>query len=138
MAQSVQGAVILISPLESVLKGQQTFSWSTNIVLGENQYFEMIFWPAGEDPMTNSFSPPGADKATSRSVNLDKFAEAKPNLLGNGKEYQWGVLLVELNPYRPLQYLGGGHHFRFETTQGGGGGGPSDPQPCTPTNCPND
>lgn len=132
VAQPAQGVVTLIGPLDDVLKGKQTFRWSTNVVLEENQYFEMVFWPAGADPMTNSFSPSGADKATSRSVNLDKFSEANPNLLGNGKEYQWGVLLVELNPYRPLQYLGGGHHFRFETTQGGGGDGGGGTSPTPP------
>ena len=103
------------------------------MTLGDDQYFEMVFWPAGEDPMTNSsFSPAGASKATEVTVNLDKFAEAKPGLLQHDKVYEWGVLLVELNPYRKLHYLGGGHHFTFKRSGGGGGGGTS-PTPSVTT-----
>jgi hypothetical protein len=57
------------------------------------------------------------------TVDLDKAADALPNLLQVGQEYQWGILLVELNPYQRVQYLGGGQRFRFERSNGGGGGG---------------
>lgn len=102
--------------------------------MAENQYFELVFWPAGSDPMSSSFGPAGSIKETALTVDLDKTADVLPHLFQSGQDYQWGVLLVELNPYRRLQYLGGGHRFRFERSSGGGGSGGGGGPP--PTNTP--
>ncbi|MFN8491194.1 MAG: serine/threonine-protein kinase [Caldilineaceae bacterium] len=124
------GTVTLLEPLDAVLQGVRTFRWTTNLTLGPNQLFEMVFWPVGQDPMQQGFSPIGAQPQTTVTVNLDKAAAALPNLLIAGHDYAWGVLLVEKNPYRRLQYLGGGQNFRFEYSiasgggSGSGGGGP--------------
>jgi hypothetical protein len=115
------------------LQGRRTFRWSTIVTLAENQYFELVFWPVGRDPMGNSFGPAGSIKETTLSVDLDKSADILPHLFQSGQDYEWGVLLVELNPYRRLQYLGGGHRFRFERSGGSGGGGGGGP---APTNTP--
>ena len=72
--------------------------------------------------MAQSFGPVGANDQIAVSVDLDKASNAIPQFSA-GRDYQWGVLLVELNPYRRLRYLGGGHTFRFERTGGGGSGG---------------
>lgn len=124
-APPVGGSVTLLEPLDAVLQGRPTFRWSTDVRLAENQYFELVFWPVGRDAMSSSFGPAGSTKETSLVVNLDKAADALPNLFQAGQEYQWGILLVELNPYQRLQYLGGGQRFRFERSSGGGGGGES-------------
>jgi hypothetical protein len=119
----VGGSVTLAEPLDPVLQGRRTFRWATSVPLAENQYFELVFWPAGRDPMSNSFGPAGSIKETAIAVDLDKTADILPQFFQSGQDYEWGVLLVELNPYRRLQYLGGGHRFRFERSSGGGGGG---------------
>ena len=123
-------SVRLLSPLDSLLKGQHVFRWEANIVLGANQYFELIFWEVGQDPFTNGFGPVGAKLENAVTVNLDKTADILPSLLISGREYEWGVLLVELNPYKRLQFLGSSHRFRFERSGGGGGGAP--PPTATP------
>lgn len=122
-ALPVGGSVTLLEPLTSVLQGRPTFRWTTDVRLAENQYFELVFWPVGRDPMNSSFGPAGSIKESSLTVDLDKAADALPSLLQVGQEYQWGILLVELNPYQRVQYLGGGQRFRFERSSGGGGGG---------------
>ncbi|MEZ4713887.1 MAG: protein kinase [Caldilineaceae bacterium] len=130
------GSVTLLGPLDAVLRGRQVFRWSSSITLRGNQYYEMVFWPVGADPLIAGFSPVGAGVATEVVADLDKAASNLSHLLIGGQEYEWGVLLVELNPYRKLQYLGGGHRFRFEFSNsgggGGGGGGGSAPPTATP------
>ena len=101
----------------------------TTVTLAENQYFELVFWQPGEDPMGPSFSPVGAGKESSYTVDLDKASEILSALLISGREYEWGVLLVELNPYHRLRYLGGGHRFLFQHTGGGGGSSGGGPAP---------
>ena len=129
----VGGSLALLEPLEAVLNGRRTFRWSTDIALTGNQYFEVVFWPAGRDPMSSAFGPVGSIKEMMITVDLDKTADTLPALFQSGQNYEWGVLLVELNPYRRLQYLGGGQRFRFERSSGGGGGGEGAP---APTNTP--
>lgn len=128
----VGGALTLLEPTDVVLKGRRIFRWSTDVTLAENQYFELVFWPAGREAMGSGFGPAGSSKETTFTVDLDKTADTLPNLFQSGQDYEWGVLLVELNPYRRLQYLGGGHRFRFERSSGGGGGGSAP----APTNTP--
>ena len=127
------GSVTLLAPLDATLKGRHTFRWQTTATLGTGQLFEMVFWEAGKQPMQDSFGPIGAQAATEVFADLDKVANILPNLLISGRDYQWGVLIVELNPYRRILYLGGGHQFRFERSGGGGGGDGGGPAPNTPT-----
>jgi hypothetical protein len=131
----VDDSVTLVEPLDSVLQGRRTFRWSTEVQLEENQYFELVFWPVGRDPMSSSFGPAGSIKETTLTVDLDRIADILPHLFQAGQEYEWGVLLVELNPYRRLQHLGGGHRFLFERSNGGNSSGDGGSAPA-PTNTP--
>lgn len=72
--------------------------------------------------MAQGFGPVGAKKDNQVSVNLDKAVEAIPQLQ-YGQEYEWGVLLVTLEPYRRLSHLGTGSRFQIASSGGGGGGG---------------
>lgn len=134
-ALPVGGSVTLLEPFDAVLQGKRTFRWSTNVVLAENQYFELVFWPAGNDAMGSGFGPAGSSKETALTIDLDKTADTLAHLFKSGQDYEWGILLVELNPYRRLQYLGGGQRFHFERSSGGGGGGGGGSAPA-PTNTP--
>lgn len=113
-------AITLLSPFEAVLSGKQTFRWSSTLTLAENQYYELIFWKVGQDPMKSGFGPIGSKKELEATFDLDKVSDdfAKNQngpQLESGRDYIWGVLLVEFEPdYRRLQYLGEGQQFRYE------------------------
>lgn len=104
--------VNLVGPLSSELGGQQVFRWTPVGDLQPGQAFELIFWRPGQDPMVDGFSPIGARPAPEVRVDLDATSSSLPQLSFGG-DYQWGVLLVEMEPYRRLGYLGGGHPFRL-------------------------
>ncbi|MEM7129526.1 MAG: protein kinase [Chloroflexota bacterium] len=122
-------SVTLLGPFDPILRERVVFSWQSNITLQGNQYYELVFWEPGQDVMAHSFGPVGAKTETTVSVNLDAASDAIPQF-ASGRDYQWGVLLVELNPYRRISHLGGSQLFRYERSGGNGGGGPR------PTNTP--
>lgn len=124
--------VNLVEPLRSELGGQLAFRWMPVGELQPGQAFELIFWRPGQDPMADGFSPIGARPEPEVRVDLDATSSALPQL-NFGTDYEWGVLLVEMNPYRRLTYLGGGHPFRLielspsnvsSASSGGGDSGP--------------
>ena len=72
--------------------------------------------------MANGFGPVGATKESAVTVDLDATV-ANLAQLEYGKQYLWGVLLVELQPsYRRLGHLGTGSQFQVSGGGGGGGG----------------
>lgn len=142
---TVNQTVTLVQPLNSSLSGPQTFSWATDIVLAENQAFEMVFWEVGQEPVANGFSPPGAVRATSVTIDLDRFAasEQGSRLLIRSRRYQWGVLLVETSPFKRLRHLGGAHTFVFgaegsSNSGNGSSGSNNDGSPAEPPSRPPD
>jgi hypothetical protein len=104
--------VVLVRPLTARIGGRVVFEWRANFALEPGQLFELVLWAPGREPMADSFSPIGAGPATQVTVNFDR-AIASMSQLEAGADYHWGVLLVTLNPYRRIQYLGGGHRFRL-------------------------
>jgi len=120
-------AFTLIKPLEARFRGRQTFQWQTQTPLAANQAYELVFWEPGQDPLSQGFSILGGKPESTVQADLDKLSTILPQLQ-LGKEYQWGVLLVQMRPYRRLQYLGGGHRFVFsgiEAQSGDSGGSTS-------------
>lgn len=113
------GSVTLLEPLAPALSGRLIFKWTPSVTLGANQGYEMVFWQPGQDPMVNGFSPIGARPESEVRVNLEETASSL-TMLNFGQDYQWGVLLVQLEPYQRLAYLGGAHPFRFLSAGGGG------------------
>lgn len=101
----------LLAPLDKQIYSGATFSWESDIVLAPNQAFELVLWEDGQDPMKDGFSPIGAGPEQTISVNFDTAAESLHGKLNSARHYTWGVLLVETQPYRRLQYLGGGYRF---------------------------
>ena len=104
--------VNLVGPLNAELGGQQVFRWAPVGELQPGQAFELVFWRPGQDPLVDGFSPIGARPAPEVRVDLDATSSSLPQL-NFGTDYQWGVLLVEMDPYRRLSYLGGGQFFRL-------------------------
>jgi hypothetical protein len=102
-----QAAVSLLSPADGHTgHGVITFSWATDYPLAENQAFEPVFWRAGADPMRDGRGYGGATRNKSLTVNWDELGVAADG-------YQWGVLLVETNPYKRIHFMGGGFGFQY-------------------------
>ena len=79
--------------------------------------------------MRDGFGPVGSIKETAVTVDLDRAADALAQL-EYGKDYLWGVLLVEIDPsYRRLSVLATGARFQLSGS-GGGGGGASETGAC--------
>ncbi|MBV7336109.1 protein phosphatase 2C domain-containing protein [Chloroflexi bacterium TSY] len=128
--QDVSGAplngprtVTLISPEDKTSSKEiMDFAWTADFDLIDNQAFELIFWRPGEDPMQDGLGLAGSGVETVKAVSpaiADQFQILDIDLL-------WGVRLVQMEPYQPLAYLGGGRSYRFEAG-GGGGDEPSNP-----------
>lgn len=128
------GSVELLGPFDSVLRGVQTFRWNSTVALGDNEAYEMVFWPEGGTAMVQGFGPRGQSFSTSVTVDLDSAANILSQLQ-TGQDYRWGVLLVQSDPYVRIRHLGGNQPFRFEYTSGSGGssGGGSESSPPTAT-----
>lgn len=102
-------SVQLLTPGEGASgQGKVEFQWQANFDLAPGQAFEPIFWREGQDPLVSGLGWGGTSQATTHIVD---FKVAAPDA------YLWGVLLVETNPYKRLQFLGGGWHY---TVQGAG------------------
>jgi uncharacterized protein YraI len=106
--------VTLLEPLEPALCGRRTFRWIGPSQIEPNQMFELVFWPSGGDPVSDGFSPVGAQRTSEVDVDLSAAAEYL-DMLMNGKDYEWGILLVGTDPYERIRYLGGGHPFRLRS-----------------------
>jgi len=111
--RSPDSSIKLIEPLNPQLSGKRKFTWKTDIELAPNQAFEMIFWEVGDDPIMNGFSPVGAGKEKTVSIDLQRAAESLTQLKIN-KDYYWGVLLVTTTPYQRLKFLETKHRFRMK------------------------
>jgi len=96
------------------------------VTLGPSQAYELVFWPsAGGSPLGTSYGPVGITKNTSVQVDLQETVANVPQI--NFGDYQWGVLLVETNPYRRVKHLGGAQAFRLESTSSSPNTGSSKP-----------
>lgn len=107
-------SAIQFEPLDAVVSGKQLFKWATETVLKINEGFEIVLWQIGQDPVTHGFGIAEPTRIGEKSVDFEMLSRTLPHLLQGGEEYMWGVLLVEISPYRRLQYLGGGQRFQFE------------------------
>ncbi|MEZ4864331.1 MAG: protein kinase [Caldilineaceae bacterium] len=113
-------AVQLVAPEHGASgRGKVEFRWQANFTLQANQAFEPIFWRQGQDPLVSGLGWGGTTTGTSKIVDFDVAAP---------DTYLWGVLLVETNPYKRLQYLGGEWSYAVQgsgnsdsSTRGSGG-----------------
>ncbi|MEM7126407.1 MAG: protein phosphatase 2C domain-containing protein [Chloroflexota bacterium] len=127
--------VKLVTPVGDTTSSDPVrFVWDANFSLGENQAFELIFWKPSEEPMVGGLGLAGSGPETEATVRPKVAAE---NSVSN-MDLHWGVRLVEVEPYRPIQFLGGGDRIvRFEIGGGESDSNPSgDPRPsCTGAAC---
>lgn len=108
--------VTLVEPLEGTLFGRRVFRWAGSVDMQPGQMYELVFWPAGGDPMVDGFGPVGAQPANEVTVDLGATADHLAQFM-YGRDYEWGILLVSTEPYQRIRYLGGGHPFRLRTVE---------------------
>jgi hypothetical protein len=119
-------ALELVSPNDGDSgTAERIFEWATSYVPREGEGFELVFWLPGQNPMTAGFglAAPTADLRI--RVNLTKLDDVLGPRLEPGA-YQWGVLLVQREPYTRLRLLGEPrtfHYFRAGDSGSSGGGG---------------
>jgi uncharacterized protein YraI len=114
--QSLGGETVqLLSPPDNTTgSGKVIFTWRSDYNLGSNEWFELIFWESGQDPLTQGFGV-ASGPVRSTSVEVDIGA----NSAIQQKAYLWGVRLVKTSPYVKLRFFGGGRTF-IKTETGSG------------------
>lgn len=115
-------ATVLLAPALSGLEpanramsqGPITFAWQTMVVPEVGQRLELVFWQEEQSPLQDGISVAVPAESQSLAINLHQLDIIFRDRFGPG-EYQWGLLLVQVEPaYKRLAYLGGGHTFIFE------------------------
>lgn len=99
----------ILSPNDGAVgNGVQEFRWQTGYELKVGEAFEVIFWKPGQVPISDGFGIATPTQSTYVRTNLTQLYDQGIIQLG---KYQWGVLVIQLNPYSRLQYLGEGYRF---------------------------
>ena len=102
--------------------GSQAFEWQTTIQPAAGQAFELVFWPTDQDPMGRGFGLAAPTTGNRIVVNLDALDVTLGDLLQPG-DYNWGLILVQTEPYQRLQYLEQKRAFRYVRDSGSSNGG---------------
>jgi hypothetical protein len=104
--------------------GLQEFQWTANFKPDPGLAFEVVFWKAGQNPMTNGFGLAAPTTGNKITVDLNALDAKLGNLLEPG-DYQWGILLVRVSPYQRLRFMDQVRTFRFDRGGSNNGGGSS-------------
>jgi hypothetical protein len=96
----VGGKLASAAPEDGVtISGMVLFEWQPQEPLQPNTAYELQIWPTGQMREQNARSLDGISEETARALNFDSLD------LPDG-EYQWGVQVVQVSPYRVIKYLG--------------------------------
>ncbi|MEM7538405.1 MAG: protein phosphatase 2C domain-containing protein [Chloroflexota bacterium] len=92
-------------PLHDSIKREITFSWvSSNISLQSGQAYELVIWPDKGEPMADGIRLGESNQETNLTIAIN---DARLSTLNQAEPHSWGVLLVQVAPYKRIQYLGG-------------------------------
>jgi hypothetical protein len=123
------GQFTLLRPvtLDNPTYGPTTFEWRWGGTLGENQGFEVRIWRTGEAPAGVHDAVLDNRQGRVQHLGNDTYRLSAdiantPGVLNRRGEYNWTVILIELEPYRDLGIQAPPAVLRFEPPGGGGGG----------------
>ena len=127
------GEIVLVKPvsLDDPTYGPTEFQWRWSGPVPEDRGFEIRVWRDGEPPLGvhNSVldNKSGAVQALGNGLyQLAADISQAASVLGRRGEYNWTVLLVQIEPeYKELGLQAPPGRLRFEPPGGGGGGGGS-------------
>lgn len=100
--------------------GHQYFTWETDVQPGENQGFELVFWPTDRGAMSNGFGMAAPTSNTTIGVDLTALDSTLHALFEPGT-YYWGVLLVQVSPYERLGLVSDYRTFNYVRAADGSG-----------------
>jgi serine/threonine protein phosphatase PrpC len=104
-------SVVLDTPGDGdTLNSKQSFSWSSNFTLEDGFEYEIIFWKVGQDPMIAGYGYGGRTTQTYKNLSAEDVIEGGAQT----GDYLWGLLLVHVEPYTRIKYLGGDRRIRIE------------------------
>jgi len=105
-------ALSLVGPANGItLRGRPTFSWRTSGALPPGQAFEVVIFKQGANQLGGA-GLTGPTTNSSVAVDLDALNNNPGHPLSPGS-WLWGVNLVQVEPYKPLQSLAGGWQFNY-------------------------
>ena len=100
-SSSFSGAIVLLEPASgTTASGQVAFRWQAPTV-GADRAYEVVLWRDGESPLADGASLGSPTQSGEMVVDLSQ----RGLIPGT---FQWGVLLVQTNPYRRLAHLSNG------------------------------
>lgn len=127
------GQFTLLRPvtLDNPTYGPTTFDWRWGGTLAENQGFEVRIWRTGEAPAGVHDAVLDNRQGKIQRLGNDTYRliadiANTPGVLNRRGEYNWTVILIQLEPYRELGVQAPPAILRFEPPGGGGGGGGKD------------
>lgn len=107
---AVDSVTLLAPPEQTTSSDLLTFAWQGQTPLTAGQAYEVIVWRPGQTPLAEGLGIAPPDQATSLTVQLRGLHEA--GIVQPGA-YQWGVLLVTIEPYTRLTLLSPERTFYF-------------------------
>lgn len=131
---STDASVTLVRPpADTTLAGPATFEFITGYLLRSGEGFEVVVWARGNDAMTSSYGV-AAPLVQNRSDGRYQVTGDLREIIidGNGNRlslgaYEWGILVIQIDPYKRLAHLDGKQLINYNP----GGGGDS----CTGPGC---
>ncbi|MCE7982227.1 MAG: hypothetical protein DYG89_13610 [Caldilinea sp. CFX5] len=108
---AVVDSVTLLAPPEQTSSSDLlTFAWQGQTPLPAGQAYEVIVWRPGQTPLADGLGIAPPDQSATLTVQLRGLHEA--GIIQPGA-YQWGVLLVTVEPYSRLTLLSPERTFYF-------------------------
>jgi len=109
-ASALTDLLLLSPPAESSSVDAMTFAWQSDLVLPPGQAYEVIIWQNEQNGLVDGLgiaAPTQEQHLTVQFQGLYTAGVMRPGA------YQWGVLLVTVEPYTRITLLGGGRTFYF-------------------------
>lgn len=108
--------VALVLPPENTgARDRIEFAWRPEFDLGDNECFEVRFWEGEPNAWASGFGIHPHGKTTGMFVTFDETFERQfsSSQLRPDTRYNWGVLLVQCEPYKPIGLVSNVRHFTY-------------------------
>lgn len=112
------------------------FRWQTGYKLSANETFEVVLWQPDldETAMVNSKGVADVAKSDGRPKNIAEGEWALeiffPENVFSAGHYEWGVLVVQIEPYQRKAFLGEQREISVGSPSGGGSDCSTNPDAC--------
>jgi len=112
-APTVTHVSLLAPPAEASSAGVMNFAWQSDLALPPGQAYEVIIWQDNQSPLADGLGIAAPIQEEHLTVQLEGLYAA--GVIRPGA-YQWGLLLVTVEPYTRVALLSSGRTFYFAAT----------------------